>query len=203
MHHAFSRSASITLLLVSSIPVHAQTLSSVSQVPVRALSIELAEAQKGTPAYIHTPFGTGNGFYLHEKGIVVTALHTVLTPSGDVAEAIDAGIRLGPLDNISEQRLAVVAQDPVHDLMLLRLVNGPPTLLAAEDEESRAVLQPPACKPQEQAVSKPKRTEKPKAARPAWRDVVQHTYIRHPATAAARNPGPPVRVVWDGPNARP
>ncbi len=126
--------------LLLGLPLRAVPSQTEPTVPVRSLAVELAGVEEGTPAYIHTHYGTGIGVLLPSRKEVVTARHNVLTPSGSVAEEIAVGIAQMPLHNVVEVRVVAVAQDPEKDLVLLRPVQGlfPP---AVQQEPSR---HPPA-----------------------------------------------------------
>ena len=109
------------LVLLGSLPVCAQTAPNLATVPTRPLLEEMTRAESGSSAYIHTHYGTGTGLLLQTEGEVVTARHNVLTPDGRIAAEIGVGVPEPPLNNIMEARSVAVAQDPVHDLVLLRI----------------------------------------------------------------------------------
>lgn len=168
-----------------------------SQVPVRALSAEVAQAAKGTPAYVHTPFGTGNGFYVEATGMVMVARHAVLTPSGEIADAIDAGLPQLPLHNILEERLVAVAQDPVHDLILLRLAKSvTPASLSASTAVSPCEPAQSSVAAAERAKRRARRARQQEAQDAAGEQSASTTTVQSPAKAR-------LHVVYDGPATQP
>ncbi len=98
------------------------------ELPSRSLLPELAVAEQGgVSASVHTPYALTNGL-LVARGMVVSARHSVMKPGGGgLAEEIGVGYARPPLDNVTESRSAAIAEDPGHDLILLRLLDEPPT----------------------------------------------------------------------------
>jgi hypothetical protein len=117
-------------LLLCSLPVGAEIAS--AQVPIRPLLSELAQAKEGTAATIHTHFSIGAGLFLGSDKLVA-ARHNVLTPGGKIADEIGVGFAQLPLNNIVESRSTAIAQDPNHDLVLLRIVSGAPAPQAVRE----------------------------------------------------------------------
>lgn len=111
------------LLLLGCLPVPAQTPAANRLVPLRPLASEVARATEGAAAYIHTGFATGTGLLLPNGVEVVAARHTVLTPGGEIASQIGVGVPQAPLNNIVECNSVAEAQDPVRDLVLLRITS--------------------------------------------------------------------------------
>ena len=126
---------------------HTQTAARPS-IPTRSLLPEMDRAAEGTHAFIHTDFGTGSGFLLRAEQEVLVARHTVLTPEGEIANTIGVGILQPPLNNVMELHAMAIAQDPVHDLVLLRIDD------AARENAALPAGAPPAkaSDPEEQAA---------------------------------------------------
>ena len=185
-------------VLLCALPVCAQSGPVSPQVPTRSLLSEMDQAEQGTEAYIHTQFATGTGFLLHDQGEIVAARHNVLTPAGEIAPEIGVGVPEPPLNNIMEARSVAVAQDPVHDLVLLR-ITGQGVLAApafgmhgAASSRREAVAIPP-CEPLPLAQeAQPHQTPHVRHARRTRRtSPVQ-------STASSRTRAR-LRIVWDGP----
>ncbi len=119
----------LILLLFLSASLAAQEL------PSRSLLPELATAEQGgVSASVHTPYALTNGL-LVARGMVVSARHSVMKPGGGgLAEEIGVGYARPPLDNVTESRSAAIAEDPAHDLILLRLLDESPTPVAVPEK---------------------------------------------------------------------
>ena len=94
-----------------------------SLVPYQSLLPEKAQAQGGAPVTVHTNFGAGPGSFLH-NGEVVAARHAILTPEGYMASEVRVGFAQPPLNKVVQNASVPIAQDTVHDLVLLRLTEG-------------------------------------------------------------------------------
>ncbi len=96
------------------------------ELPSRSLLPELAAAeQAGVAASVHTQYALASGL-LVGRDMVLAARHSVMKPgAGGFAEEIGVGYARPPLDNIMESRSVTVAEDPAHDLILLKLLNEP------------------------------------------------------------------------------
>ena len=205
------------VVLLSSLPVYAQTAANSAAVPTRSLLDEMTQAESGSSAYIHTHYGTGTGLLLDSEGEVVTARHNVLTPDGRIAAEIGVGVPEPPLNNIMEARSVAVAQDPVHDLVLLRITGeaaraatarregkgsaiaavapcepGPPAHEAHTDRHARTRH----AEPQRRVAAAPYRAIRSVRSTRSGSSVSNIALVRTRASARA-----PVRlhVVWDGP----
>ncbi len=193
------------LVLLGSLPVCAQTAPNPATVPTRPLLEEMTRAEAGSSAYIHTHYGTGTGLLLQTEGEVVTARHNVLTPDGRIAAEIGVGVPEPPLNNIMEARSVAVAQDPVHDLVLLR-ITGEAARAATTRREGKgsAMTAVAPCEPrppaQDTHTDRHARTRHAEPLRRVaavpYRSVSNISLVRTRASAR-----PPVRlhVVWDGP----
>ncbi len=184
----------------------AQSLPGVQDVPTRSLQAEMARVGQGSAAYIHTQFATGTGLVL--RGEVMTARHNVLTPDGQIAAEIGVGVPVPPLNNITETRSVAIAQDPVHDLVLLRITGeaalpGPSQPVGAEAAKSELPAIAP-CEPGPlSAEATPARTVRARHAVRRRRASAAH--LRSAALArpqsGAKAPAR-LRIVLDGPLAR-
>ncbi len=142
----------------------------------------------GASATVHTSFALGNGVFL-DQDTVLAARHVVLTPGGLIDDRVGVGFTLPPINNIMETESVAVAQDPEHDLVLLRLQDGalgPP----AAEEHCADAASPRLSRAVARARHKRRRhhRERPRAALPVRADA--HTR------------SVPLRIVWDGPLAR-
>lgn len=110
------------------IPLAFFTALQAQEIPSRSLLPELAAAEQGgLAASVHTQYALANGLFV-ARGVVLAARHSVMKPgNGALAEEIGVGYTRPPLDNVTESRSVTVAEDPAHDLVLLRLLNEPDT----------------------------------------------------------------------------
>ena len=205
------------VVLLGSLPVCAQTAPNPAAVPTRPLLEEMTRAESGSSAYIHTHYGTGTGLLLQTEGEVVTARHNVLTPDGRIAAEIGVGVPEPPLNNIMEARSVAVAQDPVHDLVLLRITGEAARAATARREGKGSAMTavapcepgPPAqethtdrhartrhAEPQRRVAAAPYRAISAVRSESTGSSVSKIALVRTRASAR-----PPVRlhVVWDGP----
>ncbi len=95
-----------------------------SATPKRDLTAESEEVALGTAAYVHTDYSAGAGMLLPGGTEVLVARHIVLAPDGTVAAQIGVGLPRAPLNNIVEVPTTIEAQDPLLDLVLLRVASG-------------------------------------------------------------------------------
>ncbi len=157
-------------------------------------------ATDGAAAYIHTGFATGTGLLLPNGAEVVAARHTVLTPGGEIAPQIGVGVPQAPLNNIVECNSVAEAQDPVRDLVLLRITSEAGTVAdpSSPEKADAAPCLPAAGLPVSAAAAGKPRTEsragihkKRKRSRP----------VSHEDLAPHGTPGIPLHIVTDGPSS--
>ncbi len=194
------------LILLCALSGGAQSITGSQEVPIRSLQAEMARAEQGSAAYIHTQFATGTGLVL--RGEVVTARHNVLTPGGEIAAEIGVGVPEPPLNNIIETLSVAIAQDPVHDLVLLR-ITGEATLPAAARPEAAesARSELPAIAPC-QPIPLPAEVSQTRAVRVRHAGRKRSMAAVHLRSASLSRPQTSARphaqlhIVWDGPLAR-
>jgi hypothetical protein len=102
----------------------------------RSLLPEIDEAKFGAAAQVRTRFGKGPGLVLPEEHEVLAHLHVVLSPKKKIADAIS--VNLSVLSNRPKDELHayVVAQDPTHDLVLLKVGTAPASQASPQAEPS-------------------------------------------------------------------
>ena len=161
-------------------------------VPVRSLAAEYSSMEAGRPAFVHTPYATGTGFLLSGSAEVLTARHTLLTPSGALSENIGIGVSEPPLDNLVEANAVPVAQDLSRDLVLLRLL---------PDEHTSAEKNPALKLPDHAALPPPVVITGQAVPRKVAVRVRRKPRVRRerPPTPAQAKSSAPIHVVWDGP----
>jgi hypothetical protein len=92
---------------------------------IRSLLPEIDEAKFGAAAQVRTQFGKGSGLVLPEEHEVLAHLHVVLTPKKKIAEHIFVNLSASPARAHEERHAYVIAQDPTHDLVLLKVGTAP------------------------------------------------------------------------------
>lgn len=178
------------------------------QVPVRALLAEQVDAGQGEAAIVHTHYGTGYGFFLTGKAEVLVARHSVLTPQRTIAAEIDVKYPQRPFNNFVESRSVPIAQDVVHDLVLLHVENVENVADAADTggEKANAVLPvpvPAATPPCVHVQQVHRRSQgKRRGSRHFYTRQARSTRRiakanRHRTLAFSRNPQ--LHIIWDGP----
>ncbi len=182
----------VPLAMLVSFPALAQ------QVPVRGLLAEQADAGQGAAAIVHTHYGTAYGFFLTNQSEVLVSRHSVLTPQRMIADEIGVKYPQRPFNNFIESRSIPIAQDIVHDLVLLRIAN----VEDAAPETVTPVQVPaaiPPCAPLRQAHHRRRHTAKHSYLRQARfnRRLTKESLRR--TLAFRRNPR--LHIIWDGPNA--
>ncbi len=193
------------MLLAMLISLH----GTAQQVPVRALLAEQVDAGQGEAAIVHTHYGTGYGFFLTGKAEVLVARHSVLTPQRTIANEIDVKYPQRPFNNFVESRSVPIAQDIVHDLVLLHVENVENVENFADvgNEKANAVLPvqvpvaTPPCTPLQQVRYRRRHT-----AQHSWHsNLHQARFTRritkeslHRTLAFRRNPR--LHIIWDGPD---
>jgi hypothetical protein len=165
-----------------------------SPTPRRDLAPEAAELALGTAAYVHTDYSAGAGMLLPDGTEVLVARHIVLAPDGSVAQQIGVGLPRLPLNNIVEVATTVEAQDPLLDLVLLRVA-----VTAELGAPQRGSIKPPCGNPVA-AVAASLRSRYVKRRR-----AVRRAGVRNPnRTGAKQTPvvEARLRIVVDGPRTR-
>ncbi len=196
--------STLAIGLLLNLPLRAATPPpSEPTIPVRSLAGELAGVDEGTAVYIHTYYATGVGVLLSSRDWVVTARHTVLTPSGSFADEIAVGIAQMPLHNIVEVHVVAAAQDPSQDLVLLRPVQGVfPS--AVQQAPSSHIPADSALEKQDSTLRRERQVEGGTVQTSRARRARPHPAARPAkpqAVGSAANPVA-VHVVQDGPIAR-
>jgi S1-C subfamily serine protease len=103
----------------------------------RSLLPEIDEARFGAAAQVKTRFGKGTGLVLPEQHEVLAHLHVVMAPDKAVAQTISVNLSLAPREYQKDLHAFVVARDPTHDLVLLKVGAEPaPGQAAAATEDS-------------------------------------------------------------------
>jgi hypothetical protein len=108
----------------SAAPAHA-ALAETPGLPTRSLLSEIDQAKFGAAAQVHTPAGEGSGLVLPAEHEVLAHLHAVLGPDKQIASPIFVDLSLSPGHPRNHLQAYAVAQDPTHDLVLLK-VGRPP-----------------------------------------------------------------------------
>jgi hypothetical protein len=99
-----------------------------SRVETRSLLPEIDQAKFGAAALVRTPFGTSSGLVLPASHEVLAHLHIVLTPAKTVTDTIFVNLTSSPRHTERGLRGYAVAQDPTHDLVLLKVEDAPPSI---------------------------------------------------------------------------
>ena len=202
------RPSLLNLLLLAAVsglgPLPAFASESASAVPVLSLEAELTQMDKGTPVFIHTPYAAGIGYLLPSGREVVTARHNVMRPSGDMEMEIEVGVPRAPLDNIEEGTGTPVAQDPARDLVVLRLAQTVHAAASPSASSASSGVPMKRCAGQiDHAVRASARRSILRAARlRRQRHARRLELVMHSKPLRIKN-GPALRVVWDGPAAKP
>lgn len=177
-----------------------------AHVPSRSLLPRMADVTNANIAYVRTDFAIGPAYYFSDTGEVLAALHTILSPSGELPAHVSVGIPQSTLDNILQTQATPIADDVRNDLVLLRISGFIPASASA----------PPTTDQDVPSVAPPCASEAVLAARHRKRSPgreTPHHALRRPALYhAARNSTAslysmrrnsiPVHVVWDGPLPR-
>ena len=91
----------------------------------RSLLPEIDEAKFGAAAQVRTRFGRGSGLVLPAEHEVLAHLHVVLTQKKKIADPIFVNLSGSSNRTKDELHAYVVAQDPTHDLVLLKIGTAP------------------------------------------------------------------------------
>ena len=154
--------------------------------PSRPLLDEMLTAeQRAHPATVRTHYAVGNAFML-DGTTVIAALHSVLTPSGVIADEIGVNFPRPPLNNMMQSRSVPIAQDPGHDLILLEIEDYRPG--------PNPVVTDPASVPAAPGAAAPKSPVRACVGAPAQRKPKRLS----PKMFAFRE-HPPLNIVDDGP----
>jgi S1-C subfamily serine protease len=108
----------------SAAPAHA-ALAETPGVPTRSLLPEIDHAKFGAAAQVHAPAGEGSGLVLPAKHEVLAHLHVVLGADEQISGPIFVDLSLSPEHSRKHLQAYAIAQDPTHDLVLLK-VGRPP-----------------------------------------------------------------------------
>ena len=191
------------------------------QVPVRVLLAEQADAGQGEAAIVHTHYGTGYGFFLTDKAEVLVARHSVLTPQRTIADEIDVRYPQRPFNNFIQSRSVPIAQDVVHDLVLLQIAGGTEGTDVADTKadakaDAKAIaaspvavppVQVPAATPPCTPVQHVRHVHAHRRHGSRRRSYLRQAVFTRASTkvnlrrtlAFSRNPR--LHIVWDGPDA--
>ncbi len=186
------------------------------QVPVRVLLAEQADAGQGEAAIVHTHYGTGYGFFLTDKAEVLVARHSVLTPQRTIADEIDVRYPQRPFNNFIQSRSIPIAQDVVHDLVLLQITGGAEGTEGTDVVDAKAnaaspvsvpPVQVPAATPPCTPVQLVRHVHRRRQYGSRRRSYLRQAVFTRESTkvnlrrmlAFSRNPR--LHIVWDGPGA--
>ena len=158
----------------------------------RSLLSAIDQAQFGAAAQVHTSFAVGSGLVLPATHEVLAHLHVVLTPEKTIADPISVNLSLSPRSTQRNLRAYAVAQDPRHDLVLLR-VDGP------APPPGNVPRQDPAALPTSTAGTRPMTTRHHRRAPENDDDSVIDLDAPPPVPRTKQKDKVKTRIIYDGP----